>query len=113
MDQYPIASNCPQCGSVSFRRVRAERFLTFTDDRKCKDCGTRYTPPTPIWAAVLFIVLGCILTGGSVVWTVALVRSELNHPGLFSAVHFLPSVVGFFTGLACLIYGIRSLKKPE
>jgi len=113
MGEYPIASHCPQCGSASYTRVRVKQGLAFTDDRKCKDCGTRYTPPTPTWAAVIFIVLGCFLMGGSVVGTVAMVRAELRVPGLFSYVHGIPPAVALMTGLACFIYGIRSLKKRE
>jgi hypothetical protein len=113
MGQYPIASHCPQCGSASFTRVRVKQGLAFTDDRKCKDCGTRYTPPTPTWAAVVFIVLGCVLMGGSAVLTVVSVRLELKHPGLFSAGNGFFLAVMFLTGLPCFVYGIRSLKKRE
>jgi hypothetical protein len=114
MGQYPIAGHCPQCGSASFTRVRVKQGLAFTDDRKCKECGTRYTPPTPIWAAVVFTVLGCFLMGVSVVFFWMVLGTWELYPGPFSAlVHCLPAFVGFSTGLACISYGIRNLKKRE
>ena len=57
MSRYPVASNCPHCGSKDFKRLKTEGLVAFTDDRKCAACGTRYTPPTPAWAAVAFILL--------------------------------------------------------
>jgi hypothetical protein len=60
MNPYPIAKRCPSCGSSSFKRVRAEQGrITFNGDRKCQECGTRYTPPVPTWAAILTIIAGC------------------------------------------------------
>jgi hypothetical protein len=58
MERYPVAKTCPSCGSAAFKRVRVEKGIAFSDDRKCQECGTRYTPPTPAWAAVLFIASG-------------------------------------------------------
>jgi hypothetical protein len=55
---YPVSPKCPGCGSADFRRVEAETSLAFTDDRVCKQCGTRYTPPIPAWARVVFAVVG-------------------------------------------------------
>jgi hypothetical protein len=63
----PVASTCPKCGSREFKRVRAEGWITFKDDRKCTACGTRYTPPIPAWAACVFIVLGTLVTGFGIV----------------------------------------------
>jgi hypothetical protein len=58
MELYPIAQVCPHCGSDSFFRLAPKGRIAFANDRKCKDCGTRFTPPTPPWAGVLFICAG-------------------------------------------------------
>ncbi|HZY90422.1 MAG TPA: hypothetical protein VFE78_36710, partial [Gemmataceae bacterium] len=49
---------CPDCGHAGFKGVRPNRLIAFTWDRVCKECGTRYTPPTPVWAGVVFILAG-------------------------------------------------------
>ncbi len=58
MSKYPISSVCPDCGGGEYKKWQSEEFVAFTLDRVCKACGTRYTPPTPAWAAVLFILIG-------------------------------------------------------
>jgi uncharacterized protein (DUF983 family) len=61
---YVVSRHCPRCESEEFKRVKA-RSLAFTDDRVCKACGTRYTPPTPAWGRALFAVVGLgFLVGG-------------------------------------------------
>lgn len=46
-----------------YGKRRPETWVAFTSDRVCKACGTRYTPPTPVWAGILFIVGGLLLAG--------------------------------------------------
>jgi hypothetical protein len=60
MSRYPISRICPACGGSAFRRVQPETRLAFVSDRICEDCGTRYTPLTPGWAALLFILAGLL-----------------------------------------------------
>src|SRR6516164_4403820 len=60
--RYPVATSCPDCGCKEYRRVKVNRPVAFTDDRECVACGARYTPPTPVWAAVIFILLGVLIT---------------------------------------------------
>jgi hypothetical protein len=60
---YPVASTCPKCGSREFREVVApvapESLVAgVAYDRECTACDTTYTPPTPLWENVVFIVLG-------------------------------------------------------
>jgi predicted RNA-binding Zn-ribbon protein involved in translation (DUF1610 family) len=112
LDIRPVTRNCPKCGSASFTRVRvAPERIAFTNDRKCKECGTRYTPPTPAWAAVVFIVLGGLISGGGLlaiaafVWTLN-ARGDLEHA--YMAWPLLVLVLG---GIPLLIYGIRTLTK--
>jgi hypothetical protein len=113
MDRYPIARSCPACGSAAFKRVRPEKGrIAFTDDRKCQTCGTRYTPPTPTWAAVLFIACGGFLL---LVWGLFLVLAVVNLArGVppWSSVLFIglgtPLLVP--PGILCVRYGLRCLK---
>jgi len=106
--RYPVATSCPDCGCKEYRRVKVNRPVAFTDDRECIACGARYTPPTPVWAAVVFIVLGVLITavgGTGVVFYLFLVEKsfiEGIHLGVST------SVTGI--GVACTLFGIRSLR---
>jgi uncharacterized protein (DUF983 family) len=106
MSTYPVASSCPQCGSNDFTRVKVEGRVAFTDDRKCKACGTRYTPPTPAWAAVVFILLGILITvvGAAFFFFArkAVVVRDLVYGGILTVF-----------GLSCIIYGIRCLRRRD
>jgi hypothetical protein len=67
MGAYPVSEICPDCGAVDFRKVYPEGKVAFTYDRVCKRCRTRYTPPTPAWASLLFILIGGVFVAiGSV-----------------------------------------------
>jgi hypothetical protein len=109
MSKYPIASNCPQCGSKDFKRVKVEDRIAFTEDRKCTACGTRYTPPTPAWAAVVFILLGILIAAVGIVFGFAfLIRKD--DVRLRDLVY--GTILTVF-GLSAIIYGIRSLRRPD
>lgn len=58
--KYPVSANCPQCGSESYKRVKPDAELAFAYDRVCKECDTRYTPPTPGWARGVYAGLGLV-----------------------------------------------------
>ena len=50
---------CPNCGEISFTKVAFEGIsVKFQHDRKCVSCGSVYTPPTPLWARIIFLLLG-------------------------------------------------------
>lgn len=53
---------CPRCRSAEYTvdKDRSERKVVFMHDRVCKECGTCYTPPTPIWARILFVGIGIL-----------------------------------------------------
>jgi len=87
--------------------VKVERLIAFTDDRKCNECGARYTPPTPAWAAVVFVVVGCLLSGAGVFMFVKLM--SLKQADL--ACSYMGAAMLVLGGAAPLIYGIRSLTK--
>jgi hypothetical protein len=58
--RYPISEKCPQCGGSDFTIRQPETYVAFVCDRECKACQTRYTPPTPAWAGMLFILIGLL-----------------------------------------------------
>jgi uncharacterized protein (DUF983 family) len=78
---YVVSRRCPRCESDEFKRVKA-RSLAFTDDRVCKACGTRYTPPTPAWGRALFAVVGLGFLVGGIALAVAMIQDAApayNH----------------------------------
>ncbi len=58
--QYPVSPYCPKCGSARFKKV-APPGLALVYDRLCKDCGTRYTPPTPNSLLAAQLPMGAVL----------------------------------------------------
>jgi hypothetical protein len=88
--------------------VKVNRPVAFTDDRECVACGARYTPPTPVWAAVIFILLGVLITavgGTGVVFYLFLVEKNF-----IEGIHLGVSTAVTGVGLACTLFGIRSLR---
>jgi hypothetical protein len=93
---------CPKCGGSDYATVKPGRVIAFVYDRICRNCHIRYVPPTPLWAAIAFILVGLVLVGGA---------------GLDALLHaregegFLVIWKLLFAGLGVisLIYGIRSL----
>ena len=63
--RYPISEYCPRCGSREYTRRKPETTIAFTDDRVCNRCQARYTPPTPVWAGIVFILIGTVLVAPS------------------------------------------------
>lgn len=105
---FPVGTACPKCAAGEYRVVKPEAFVAFRWDRVCKACGTRYTPPTPMWAGGAFILLGLVLAvigGVSVVF-------RLRDPNPIG----IPAMAceGFLCvlGLLAIGHGIRSLMKP-
>ncbi len=109
-DASPISRVCPACRQSRFKSVRPNRLVTFTWDRVCLDCGTRYTPPPPTWAGPVFLGAAIILGLLTLLPVLPLVLS----PESPSPLSLIMSVVGaaFFSGLAIgsLIQGIRALR---
>lgn len=98
---FPVGETCPGCGSTSFTRVPPERWVAFAKDRICNGCGMRYTPPTPVWAAIIFLVLGAVFILGSVGNLLFAVSPRIS-----------PSIFGLLLGVAALSLGYRSLNRP-
>jgi hypothetical protein len=61
MSGLPISKVCPQCGSKEHTSRKPEAFVAFANDRVCKVCLTRYSPPTPVWGGILFLLSGLAL----------------------------------------------------
>ncbi len=103
---YPVSRSCPTCGRVKFRTVRPDGLVAFTHDRVCTMCGTRYTPPTPLWGAWALIVTGIVMLlmaiAGGVLSTMAVDACALAGEAF----------VAVLGGLA-VIQGIRGLSHPK
>jgi len=49
-----ISRDCPACATKKVSpNSPANIVVRFANDRLCAECGCRYRPPTPIWAAVI------------------------------------------------------------
>ena len=106
MPKYPIAKVCPQCGGTNYDTKAPGGFMpAFTMDRICKACGTRYTPPTPAWAGIVFIVIGLLLAGFS---GIALLPTLAGREG--THIPACEIVLGIM-GVACVVYGITSFSQ--
>jgi hypothetical protein len=102
---YPVGKVCPACGHARFERVDPDRWITFGFDRVCLACGTRYTPPTPVWAAVVMLLAGLLLLA------VALVGGYFSLRAIDLVALGLMGLLGVLGALA-LRHGIRSLIRP-
>ena len=98
---FPVSNVCPSCNSDKFTRIAPQSFVAFAKDRVCTQCGTRYTPPTPLWGAIVFMLLGVFFLGGGI--------GSLflqDNPRVF------PRIIGIVIGVSSLVLGIRSFIKP-
>ncbi len=109
--QLPVAASCPECRCKEFKRVKVTRLVAFTDDRECPACGARYTPPTPVWAAVVFILLGVLITGVGVTGVGVYLFFAESDP--VRVLHLRISAVVAGCGVACTVFGIRSLRSRD
>jgi hypothetical protein len=99
--------------------MRPGRLIAFTNDRLCKDCSTRYTPPTPLWAAFVFVAGGSFLALIGLVGMVAplaglLLRRREQGPSsadVLSGIlcNFLCTGLILLLGVLALVHGIRSI----
>jgi hypothetical protein len=102
MTEYPISATCPQCGGTEYTRRKPRRLVAFVSDRVCRACNTRYTPPTPVWAGIVFLLAGLTLPFLGFVLTGLLV-----HP--FSLAGLVCEGVFAALGVATFVGGIREL----
>jgi hypothetical protein len=109
---YPTSENCPHCGSGESKKRPPETYIAFVSDRVCKVCQTRYTPPTPAWAAIIFILVGMLFVGVDVLFLV----TAFIRPGMGFTSSFLQGWVGAsvaLLGIACIVHGLRSLTRSQ
>ena len=107
--KYPLAKVCPRCGNAGYRRIRPETTAAFTYDRICKACGVRYTPPTPLWAAVVFIVVGSLLALPFSISIIGAFLSMGSNPSPRLVGLICPMVITAI-GVASIIHGIKALR---
>jgi hypothetical protein len=106
--KYPISEHCPQCGSSDYTRRKPETRVAFSDDRVCKGCQTRYTPPTPAWAGIVFIIVGMVFV--AIVAVLLLEHILLPSGSILSG--FVDGCGGGWAGLigiVSIVHGVRSL----
>jgi hypothetical protein len=105
VSDYPTSTVCPQCGSTEYTTRRAEKFVSFVNDRVCQSCNTRYSPPTPRWAGVVFIFIGLVL-GIAGIYSIIL-RIQSGNPLGFPAM-LIEGFLGFI-GLIAIGVGIKTI----
>jgi hypothetical protein len=99
-----ICSRCPQCGSFESISVAPVKNIAFRKDRQCRRCDTCYSPPTPLWGAALFIVLGAVIVVGCSL-SIVLSLAHRSPAGL-------PLNFGFgVLGAMCIWQGVLSLRE--
>jgi hypothetical protein len=107
---YPVSKVCPECGHDKYEKRRPKGWVAFTDDRVCKECGTRYSPPTPLWAALVFIVGGLLLAGAGAIFFFVFVLSLRG--GRFPAIDIALEVGIMVMGGLAAAHGFRCLANP-
>ncbi len=105
---YPVSNVCPKCGNAEFKKRKPDKWIAFTADRVCTACQTRYTPPTPTWAGVVFIFVGLFLTG---VGFVGVLVQLLRPDGASLVGSICEGFIGVI-GVLAILHGVRSLIKP-
>ena len=107
---YPAAVSkvCPKCGSKKYKNAPAGDALVVQKDRICKECATRYAPPTPAWAP-----FAAMLAGAAIVTFAGLNIYDryVSHQSYF---HFkwLPTLGIAGTGAAIIGWGVVLLVSP-
>jgi hypothetical protein len=89
---HPISVHCPSCQAHEYKTVQPDTKVAFLPDRVCSACGTRYTPPTPAWAAIFFMGFGLL---GSAVLIFLLLVSNVGpfRGGLWISFGLVPCVL--------------------
>jgi hypothetical protein len=98
--------------------MKTEKFVSYASDRLCKECGTRYTLPTPRWASLLSIGLGALILVAGLATLPLFVIAFIKFPEVSDKVLVVGSgafVMGFllFGGWRFFVYGLRKIKQEE
>lgn len=97
-----VSRLCPRCGNASYLGRRPQTLIAFTWDRVGNAGGTRYTPPTPAWAAMVFLLVGLPLA----ILGLYGCNFAVAHGNWVS---LLPTAFFGFLGLLACIQGVRIL----
>jgi hypothetical protein len=90
-----FSEKCPTCGSSEYETVKRIDGIVFANDRRCKQCSTIYSPPTPTWARPLF--------GASGVALIAFGCFALSDPN--------PTFLNYLGGPGVIVIGCGCLAK--
>ncbi len=101
--ERPVGTACPTCGGCSYKTCKGTRWIAVGSDRQCVACGTQYSPPTPRWAAVGFVLLGVVIAAGCVFGV-----AEYGVTG-GAATALVPMAA---VGGAAIVHGVRALIRP-
>lgn len=113
MQPRPVSKACPACGEAGFRPVKPSKWIAFSSDRKCTGCATVYTPPTPVWAALVFLLIGLtMLVAGGASAVASLVRPTMDPPAPLNPIGVLTSGGVAVVGVLAVIHGARVLLRP-
>lgn len=93
--------------------MEPENYVAFASDRICKKCGTRYTPPTPRWAGVLFLICGLFLIAVAGYFVIDFVNIAKEHDKLTRRRLFAPVLYCGIPGIAALWYGVKKVMFPD
>jgi hypothetical protein len=121
---YPVSKLCPHCGGAEYTTGPPAGFIAFVKDRICKSCHTRYTPPTPFWAAVVFILIGlplaALMLASIIISVIRIVLLAINNPLRLNGGLAGASILGFacegffaFIGVLAIAHGIRALRRTK
>ena len=107
MANRPVSRVCPECGETEYKRRNSQKTIAFAPDRECKACQAEYTPPTPVWAAWVFVLVGLLVALVGVAVVVMLAVLVVPNPIAFA----------FWGGLAVLgvlmiRHGLGVLRNP-
>lgn len=115
---YPVSAVCPGCGGTAYHPVSPGRLVAYQRDRVCRSCQTRYTPPTPVAAAVAFVVGGLVAAGlalssfldvGAFVLSRGVDMQLRPTESTINVVLLVMWAVAGVAGALAIIYGLRAL----
>jgi hypothetical protein len=103
---------CPNCDGIEYTEVTPEGGGAIAHDRVCRGCGTRYTPPTPLWVAVLLIASGVFLALPGIVTIGVVIKMAITmQQGTIGAVlaFWWCVAISFLFGSRFIVHGWRSI----